>query len=58
MSAILLSILAQIPHPDPAIPPLTEPSPASSWIVGGLLVACIMLIAFKSSKRNHMDKTE
>ncbi|HVX84794.1 MAG TPA: hypothetical protein VH253_08260 [Phycisphaerae bacterium] len=52
-------LLAQITTRDPSAPVLPgDSSPAMSWIISGLLVAGIMLVAFKQAKRNHLDKVE
>jgi hypothetical protein len=52
------TILAQIPKPDASIPVIDEGSPAMPFIIAGLMVAGIMLIGFKQSKRNHLDKAD
>jgi len=42
---------------DPGIPPLNvASSSAITWILGALLTAGILLVTFKTSKRNHLDR--
>jgi hypothetical protein len=60
MSILLPAIqtLGQIVKPDSSIPVLEEGSPAVAFIIAGVMVAAIMLIGFKQSRRNHLDKAD
>jgi hypothetical protein len=55
----LLLLLAQMENaPLDGRPPLTADVGTSglTWVIAGILTASIILITFKTSKRNHMDR--
>jgi len=55
----LLLLLAQMDNPPlEGRPALTADVGTSglTWVIAGLLTASILLITFKTSKRNHMDR--
>ena len=53
----LLRLLAQMENPTDGTPILTgETHHAMTWLVIGLFSVGILLVAFKTSKRNHLDR--
>jgi len=50
--------LGQVPKLNPDLPQLRGDQVSSytiPWMIAGLALAGILLIAFRNSKRNHMD---
>ena len=51
-------VLGQVPKLNPDLPQLRGDQVSSytiPWMIAGLALAGILLIAFRNSKRNHMD---
>jgi len=60
MTSHLLSLLAQI-DPTKVSPEARLDTPATSmtaWLVGGVLSVLILLVAFKTSRRNATDRDD
>ena len=54
MHTLLAGALAQIKTLDAATPRIPDPpSSATTWIMVGILVVAILLITFKTARRNH-----
>ena len=54
MHTLLAGALAQIKTLDAATPRIPEPqSTATIWIMVGIIVAAIIVITFKTARRNH-----
>ena len=59
----LVHTLGQMPDKavEPLTPMLSFDPPANTkgaWIVAGVLVAAILLMAFKQARRNHLDRAD
>jgi hypothetical protein len=53
----LIYFLAQMENPTDGTPLLTsETSHAMTWMIVGVLSIGILLVAFKTSKRNHLER--
>jgi len=55
--SLLMHLLAQMDTPTDGTPLFTgETSHAMTWIIVGVLAIGVLLVAFKTSKRNHLDR--
>ncbi len=61
-SAMTIHFLTQLAQVDPSkldtdLPPLTAiVSSTMTWVIVGVFLVGILLITFKTSKRNHLEK--
>ncbi|MGN6370450.1 MAG: hypothetical protein ACTHN5_19520 [Phycisphaerae bacterium] len=54
MHTLLAGALAQVKTLDSATPRIGDtPSSATTWIIVAILVVAILLITFKTARRNH-----